>query len=50
MLYTQLVNFPEENEFISATAKTVQEAQKLIENGFEYVTTFEGIMIFRKRK
>jgi hypothetical protein len=50
LIYTQLVNFNEEDEFYSATAKTVQEAQRLIENGFEYVTTFDGIMIFRKRK
>jgi integrase len=49
MIYTQLVNFNEE-EYYSATARNVQEAQKLIENGFEYVTTFDGIMIFRKRK
>jgi integrase len=49
MIYTQLVNF-NEDEYYSATARNVQEAQKLIENGFEYVTTFEGIMIFRKRK
>jgi len=50
MLYTQLVNFPEDKEFVSATARTIQEAQKLIESGFEYVTTFDGIMLFRKRK
>jgi hypothetical protein len=50
MIYTQLLNFNEEDEFYSATAKTVQEAQKLVENGFEYITTYDGIMIFRKRK
>ncbi|MEM3783963.1 MAG: site-specific integrase [Candidatus Bathyarchaeia archaeon] len=39
------------NEFHSATAKTTEEAAKLIETGFEYVcTTPEGIMLFRKRK
>jgi len=30
--------------------KTVEEATKLIEQGFEYVTTFDGVMLFRKRK
>ncbi|MGC8999340.1 MAG: tyrosine-type recombinase/integrase, partial [Candidatus Bathyarchaeia archaeon] len=50
LIYTQLVNFNEEDEYYSAIAKTTQEAQKLIEQGFEYVTTFEGIMLFRKRK
>ena len=49
LVYTHLVNF-NENEWISKVAKTVEEAQKLIENGFEYVTTFDNIMIFRKRK
>jgi hypothetical protein len=48
-LYAELVTF-KNDEFHSATAKTVQEAQKLIEAGFEYVTEFEGARIFRKRK
>jgi integrase len=50
MLYTQLVNFPENNEFVSAIAKTVQEARKLIEEGFEYICDIEGAKLFRKRK
>jgi integrase len=50
LIYTQLVNFNEEDEFYSATARTIQEAQKLVESGFEYVTTFNDIMLFRKRK
>jgi len=37
-------------EFHVATAKTVEEACKLIEVGFEYVTDIEGVKIFRKRK
>jgi integrase/recombinase XerD len=38
------------NEYYSATAKTIQEAQKLIETGFEYVTEIDGTKLFRKRK
>jgi len=38
------------DEFHSDTAKTVEEAKKLIEAGFEYVTTYNNIMLFRKRK
>jgi len=34
LLYTQLISF-ESDEFHSSTAATVQEAQKLIETGFE---------------
>jgi integrase len=49
LLYTQLVNF-ESNEYHVATAKTVEEACKLAEAGFEYFTIIEGIQIFRKRK
>jgi hypothetical protein len=29
---------------------TAKEATKLIEAGFQYVTTIEGIQLFRKRK
>lgn len=48
-LYTQLISF-ESDEFHSTTAKTVQDAQKLVEAGFEYVTEFEGAKVFKKRK
>jgi len=46
---TQLVNF-ESDEFHSATAKNVEEAQKLVEAGFEYVCDFNGVKLFGKRK
>jgi hypothetical protein len=34
----------------SAIAHNVEEAQKLIETGFEYVCNHENVMLFRKRK
>ncbi len=49
LIYTHLIRFAD-GEFVSAIAKTVDEARKLVEAGFEYVTEFEGIKIFRKRK
>jgi len=49
LLYTQLISF-ENEEYHSATAKTVQDAQKLIEAGFEYVCEFGEVKIFRRRK
>jgi integrase len=49
LIYTQLVNF-ESEDYTSAVAKNVNEAQKLVESGFEFVTTFDNIMLFRKRK
>lgn len=38
------------SEYQVKTAKTVEEAKKLIEEGFEYVTEIDGIHIYRKRK
>jgi len=49
LLYTQLISF-QSDEFYSATAKTVQDAQKLVEAGFEYVCEFNDVKIFKKRK
>jgi integrase len=37
-------------DYICATAKTVSEAAKLIEQGFDYVTDVDGVKLFRKRK
>jgi integrase len=47
--YTHVINF-KDDEYHSATAKTVEEACKLIESGFDYVTEMEDIKIFKKRK
>ena len=49
LLYTQLIDF-ESDDFHSATAHGVQEAQELVEAGFEYVCDFEQVKLFRKRK
>lgn len=40
----------ESDQIHSATAKTVLDAQKLIEAGFEYVCEFNETKIFKKRK
>jgi len=48
-IYTHLIEF-ENDEFHSATARTIEEAKQLIETGFEYVMDMEGIKLFRKRK
>jgi len=49
LVYTHLVNF-KSDEYIVKIAETVEEACKLIEAGFEYVTHMNGVKIFRKRK
>ena len=48
-VYTHLMDFQNE-EYHSATAKTLEEARKLIDDGFEYVTEMEGVKLFRRRK
>lgn len=43
--------FPESSEdYTVKVAATVEEACKLLEVGFEYVTEFDGMKLFRKRK
>jgi len=49
LIYTQLIQF-EGEDYHSAVAKTVEEARKLVETGFEYVTDFNDVKLFRKRK
>jgi hypothetical protein len=49
LIYTQLVSF-ESDDYHSAVANTVEEARKLLEQGFEYVCQKDDIMLFRKRK
>jgi integrase len=47
--YVRLISFPDD-EFASKVAKTVKEAQELVEAGFDYVCDVEGCKLFRKRK
>jgi len=49
LVYTHLIHF-EGDEYHSAVAKSVEEARKLLETGFEYVCQKDDIMLFRKRK
>jgi integrase len=47
--YTEGEEF-EGNEYYSAEAKTKEEAKKLIEAGYSYVTEIEGVKLFSKPK
>jgi integrase len=49
LVYTQLISF-ESDEYHSAVAKTVDEARKLLEEGFDFVCQKDDIMLFKKRK
>jgi len=48
-IYMHLTEFGNE-EYHSSTAKTVEEALKLIDSGFEYVTDMDDLKLFRRRK
>jgi integrase/recombinase XerD len=48
--YTQLLENLGSDEYHCKTAKTINEATQLIENGFQYVTEIDGTKLFKKRK
>jgi integrase len=50
LVYTQLLDTTEEDEYTCKTADNIKEAQQLIETGFEYVTEMDGTKLFKKRK
>ncbi len=39
-----------DDEYVCKVTKGINEAKKLIEAGFEYVTEINGEKLFRKRK
>jgi len=47
--YMHLIN-TENDEWECSGATTKEQAIKLIEAGFQYVTTIEGVQLFKKRK
>jgi integrase len=49
LIYTHLAAF-EGDEFHHAVAKTIEEAGKLVDSGFEFVCDFNGEKLFKKRK
>ncbi len=50
MRYMHLVTFETEDNYVCKVAKTVKEAQELVELGFDFVTDVENCKLFRKRK
>jgi hypothetical protein len=49
LVYVHLVSF-EDDEYHTATAKSIKEDEELLKAGFEYVTERDGVKIYRKRK
>jgi integrase len=50
LIYTQLVEFEEDDKYCTAIANNIEDARQLLETGFEYVCTHKDEMLFRKRK
>jgi integrase len=50
LIYTQLLQFEQDDNYTCKVAQNVEQATELIENGFEYVTEMDGLKLFRKRK
>jgi integrase len=49
LVYTHLINV-QDDEYVSKVAWNLEEACKLLEAGFDYITDMENAKIFRKRK
>jgi hypothetical protein len=49
LFYLQNLSFGSD-EFHVCVARSLEEACRLVEQGFEYVTEVDGAKIFRKRK
>jgi len=45
-----ILDYEEDDQWISRTSTTIEEDAKLIENGFQYVTERDGTKLYRKRK
>jgi hypothetical protein len=50
MHYIRGITTGGEEEYVCKTARAIQEATALIEQGFQYVTEIDGFKLFRKRK
>lgn len=52
LIYTQLVNFPEDDEWHVAHAATLEEEDHLVKNGYDFVrfSKQHKVAIYRKRK
>ena len=50
LVYTHLVEFEEDDQFIVKVAKSLDEFTELLELGFDHVSDFDGIKVLKKRK
>jgi len=50
LVYTHLVEFEEQDQYIVKVANTLEEFSDLLELGYNYVSDYEGFKVLRKRK
>jgi len=50
LIYTQLLNLHEDDEWTCKATNSKEDAIKLIENGFQFVNDIDGYKLYRKRK
>lgn len=50
LVYTHLMEFEENDQFIVKVAKTLDEYTELLELGYNYVSDYDGMKVLRKRK
>jgi len=50
MIYTHLVDFEEDGQFLVKVARDLDEFTEFLENGFEYISDYDGLKVLRKRK
>ena len=50
LIYTKLIEIEEDLAYTCKMASNLKEAEILISSGFEYVSTMDGVQLFRKRK
>jgi integrase len=50
LVYTHLLAFEKEDNYVVKVASTIEEFTSLLESGFEYVSDYEGKKILKKRK
>ena len=50
LVYTHLIDFDDNDQFIVKVASTIEEFTSLLEQGFEYISDYQDKKILRKRK
>jgi len=50
LIYTHLVDFDQEDDYVVKVATSLEEYTSLLEQGFEYISDYDNAKVLRKRK